>query len=146
MVDTIVDALNLHKRSLNGSRILIAGLTYKRDIDDIRESPSLDVMSILHQKGAKFSYVDPYVPKLPAREWAGGYDLPTVTASRATFAAVDCVAILTDHRIFDYKQMVASARLIVDTRNAIKERHPHVFRIGASNARIEMPVAGPVAG
>jgi UDP-N-acetyl-D-glucosamine dehydrogenase len=146
VVDTIVDALNLHKKSLNGSRILIAGLTYKRDIDDIRESPSLDVMSLLHQKGATLSYVDPYVPRLPAREWAGGYDLTTVTASRATYAAVDCVAILTDHRIFDYKQMVASARLIVDTRNAVKERHPHIFRIGASNARIETVVAGPVAG
>jgi UDP-N-acetyl-D-glucosamine dehydrogenase len=142
VVDTIADALNLHKRSLNGSRILIAGLTYKHDIDDIRESPSLDVMAILHRKGAQLSYVDPYVPKLPAREWAGGYELTTVTASPATFAAVDCVVILTDHRLFDYRQMVASAPLIVDTRNAIKERHPHVFRIGAANARIETPVAG----
>jgi UDP-N-acetyl-D-glucosamine dehydrogenase len=142
VVDTIGDALNVHKRPLNGSRILIAGLTYKRDIDDIRESPSLDVMSLLHQKGAQLSYMDPYVPKLPAREWAGGYDLTAVAPSPATFAAVDCVAILTDHRVFDYHQIVASAPLIVDTRNAIKERHPHVFRIGASNARIETPVAG----
>jgi UDP-N-acetyl-D-glucosamine dehydrogenase len=136
VVDTIADALNLHKRSLNGSRVLIAGLTYKRDIDDIRESPSLDVMSILYQKGARLSYVDPYVPKLPAREWAGGYELESLENSSATFAGVDCVAILTDHRVFDYSSMVAAAPLIVDTRNAVKERHPHVFRIGASNTQV----------
>jgi UDP-N-acetyl-D-glucosamine dehydrogenase len=140
VVDTIADALNLHKRSLNGSHVLIAGLTYKRDIDDIRESPSLDVMAILHQKGARLSYVDPYVPKLAAREWAGGYDLTAVAAERSAFAAADCVAILTDHRAFDYRSMIDAAPLIVDTRNAIKQRYPHVFRIGASNARCEVPV------
>jgi len=141
VVDTIADALNLHKRSLNGSRVLIAGLTYKRDIDDIRESPSLDVMSILHQKGSVLSYMDPYVPKLPAREWAGGYDLTAVVANASAFANIDCVAILTDHTAFDYHTMVHAAPLIVDTRNAIKQRHPHVFRIGTSNARCETPVA-----
>jgi len=140
VVDTIADALNLHKRSLNGSRVLIAGLTYKRDIDDIRESPSLDVMAILHQKGVQLSYVDPYVPKLAGREWAGGYDLTAVRADRASFAAADCVAILTDHRAFDYRTMIDAAPLIVDTRNAIKQRYPHVFRIGASNARCGTPV------
>jgi UDP-N-acetyl-D-glucosamine dehydrogenase len=93
-------------------------------------------MSILHQKGARLSYVDPYVPKLPAREWAGGYDLTSLGNDHATFAGVDCVAILTDHRAFDYSAMVAAAPLIVDTRNAIKQRHRHVFRIGASNARV----------
>ena len=140
VVDTIADALNLHKRSLNGSRVLIAGLTYKRDIDDIRESPSLDVMAILHQKGARLSYVDPYVPKLAARQWAGGYDLTAAAADRSSFAAAECVAILTDHRAFDYRSMIDAAPLIVDTRNAIKQRYPHVFRIGASNARCETPV------
>src|SRR5438552_1973980 len=137
VVDTIADALNLHRRSLNGSHVLIAGLAYKRDIDDIRESPSLDVMSILHQKGARLSYVDPYVPKLAGREWAGGYDLTAVTADRAAFAAADCVAILTDHRAFDYHAMIDAAPLIVDTRNAVKQRYPHVFRIGASNPPCE---------
>jgi UDP-N-acetyl-D-glucosamine dehydrogenase len=135
VVDLISDALNLHKRSLNGSRVLIAGLTYKRDIDDIRESPSLDVMALLHQKGVQLSYVDPFVRKLHARDWGGGFDLTSVENGSATFAGVDCVAILTDHRAFDYAAMVAAAPLIVDTRNAIKQRHPHVFRIGASNAR-----------
>jgi UDP-N-acetyl-D-glucosamine dehydrogenase len=141
VVDTIADALNLHKRSLNGSRVLIAGLSYKRDIDDIRESPSLDVMSILQGKGAKLSYVDPYVPKLAARQWAGGHDLVSVPPNRASFSATDCIVILTDHRAFDYQAMIGAAPLIVDTRNAIKQRHPHVFRIGASNAHCEAPVA-----
>src|SRR5947207_1805911 len=140
VVDTIPDALNVHKKPLNGSRILIAGLTYKRDIDDIRESPSLDVMAILHQKGARLSYVDPYVPKLAARQWAGGYDLTAAAADRSSFAAAECVAILTDHRAFDYRSMIDAAPLIVDTRNAIQQRYPHVFRIGASNARCETPV------
>jgi UDP-N-acetyl-D-glucosamine dehydrogenase len=142
VVDTIADALNLHKRSLNGSRVLIAGLTYKRDIDDIRESPSLDVMSILQGKGAKLSYVDPHVPALAARQWAGGYDLASVPATRATFGATDCIVILTDHHAFDYQAMIDASPLIVDTRNAIKQRYPHVFRIGASNAHCEAPVAG----
>jgi UDP-N-acetyl-D-glucosamine dehydrogenase len=142
VVDTIADALNLHKRSLNGSRVLIAGLTYKRDIDDIRESPSLDVMSILQGKGAKLSYVDPHVPQLAARQWAGGYDLVSVPPTRATFSATDCIVILTDHRTFDYQGMIDASPLIVDTRNAIKLRYPHVFRIGASNAHCEAPVAG----
>ena len=142
VVDTIADALNLHKRSLNGSRVLIAGLTYKRDIDDIRESPALDVMSILQGKGAKLSYVDPHVPTLAARQWAGGYDLASVPATRATFGATDCIVILTDHHAFDYQVMIDASPLIVDTRNAIKQRYPHVFRIGASNAHCEAPVAG----
>jgi len=122
--------------------VLIAGLTYKRDIDDIRESPSLDVMSILQGKGAKLSYVDPHVPALAARQWAGGYDLASVPATRATFAATDCIVILTDHHAFDYQAMIDASPLIVDTRNAIKQRYPHVFRIGASNAHCEAPVAG----
>jgi UDP-N-acetyl-D-glucosamine dehydrogenase len=133
VVDKITNALNVHKKSLNGSRVLIAGLSYKRDIDDIRESPALDVMGLLHEKGARLSYVDPNVPRLAGRAWRGGYDLSSMDLRRETFAGADCVAILTDHRAFDYTMMVASAPLVVDTRNAIKQRHPHVFRIGAPN-------------
>ena len=134
VVDKITNALNVHKKSLNGSRVLIAGLTYKRDIDDIRESPSLDVMGLLHEKGARLSYVDPCVPRLAGRAWPGGYDLTSMDLQPETFSGADCVAILTDHRTFDYAMMVAAAPLVVDTRNAIKQRHPHVFRIGAPNS------------
>jgi len=129
VVDTITDALNRQRKSLNGSHILVAGISYKRDIDDIRESPALDVMGILHEKGARLSYVDPFVPRLAGRQWPGGYDLQSCGFD--TVSCVDCVAVLTDHRSFDYDDLVSRATLVVDTRNAIKQRYPHVFRIGA---------------
>ena len=71
VVDKIADALNVQQKSLNGSRILVAGVAYKRDIDDMRESPALDVMGLLHQKGACVRYADPYVPKLARTRLAG---------------------------------------------------------------------------
>jgi UDP-N-acetyl-D-mannosaminuronate dehydrogenase len=92
--------------------------------------------------GAKLSYVDPHVPQLADRQWTGGYDLVSVPPTRATFSATDCIVILTDHRTFDDQGMIDASPLIVDTRNAIKQRYPHVFRIGASNAHCEAPVAG----
>jgi UDP-N-acetyl-D-glucosamine dehydrogenase len=134
VVDKIADALNTHRKPLNGSKVLIAGVTYKRDIDDIRESPALDVMGMLHQKGARLSYADPFVPRLPALACAGGLDLESVSLDPATLASVDAVAILTDHTTFDYDAIVDAAPLVVDTRNAVKRPHPHVFRLGAPQA------------
>jgi UDP-N-acetyl-D-glucosamine dehydrogenase len=133
-VDKIADALNVQKKALNGSSVLVAGIAYKRDIDDMRESPALDVMGLLHQKGAQLSYADPHVPTLAARSWAGGHDLEAVPISMSTLSRVDCVAILTDHSAFDYGAIVAGAPLVVDTRNAIKQPHPHVFKLGAPQA------------
>src|SRR5438552_3572360 len=75
VVGKIADALNARKKPLNGSHVLIAGVSYKRDIDDIRESPALDVMGLLHDKGVQLSYADPFVPRLQGRAWRGGYDL-----------------------------------------------------------------------
>ena len=144
VVDKIADALNVRRKALNGSHVLIAGITYKRDIDDIRESPALDVMGLLHQKGARLSYADPHVPALAGRAWPGGYDLTAVPIDPATLASVDCVAILTDHRGFDYDALCAAAPLIVDTRNAVKA-HPHVFKLGAphaAHAEVWQPGAG----
>jgi UDP-N-acetyl-D-glucosamine dehydrogenase len=97
----------------------------------MRESPALDVMGLLHERGARISYVDPFVPTLAARSWKGGYDLESGTLDPVALADVDCVAILTDHRIIDYPALAAGASLIVDTRNAIKSEYPHVFRLGA---------------
>jgi UDP-N-acetyl-D-glucosamine dehydrogenase len=131
VVDKIGDALNRHQKSINGSTILILGLAYKRDIDDMRESPSLDVMHLLHEKGARVCYADPYVPTLAARAWHGGFDMATESLTAATIAAADCVAILTEHRSVDYDMVLRSARLIVDTRNAIAGRHDHVSKLGA---------------
>jgi UDP-N-acetyl-D-glucosamine dehydrogenase len=131
VVDRIADALNRDQKALNGSTVLVLGVAYKRDIDDIRESPSLDVLTLLHQKGAKVRYADPYVPVLPARAWHGGFDLTGEPLTSAAIADADCVAILTEHRAVDYSMVVESARLIVDTRNAIAGGHPHVFKLGA---------------
>lgn len=131
VVHKIGDALNTQRKALNGSHVLVVGVAYKRDIDDIRESPSLDVMALLEQKGARVSYVDPYVPTLPARAWHGGHELTSVEIGPGALADVDCVAILTDHSAIDYATLAGSAPLVVDTRNAVKGRYPHVFRLGA---------------
>jgi UDP-N-acetyl-D-glucosamine dehydrogenase len=131
VVDKIAMALNTQRKALNGSHVLVLGIAYKRDIDDMRESPSLDVMGVLAQKGARLSYSDPFVPKLPASAWHGSEDLQSIELNAQTLNNVDCVAILTDHRGVNYDAVVASAPLIVDTRNAIKKPFAHVVRLGA---------------
>ena len=131
VVEKVADALNTRRKSVNGAKVLIVGVAYKRDIDDMRESPALDVMGLLHQKGAQVEYTDPHVPEVHGREWSGGVDIRSVELSRGMLDAYDCVVIVTEHRAFDYDLLVAEADLIVDTRNAIKTPHPHVFRLGA---------------
>jgi len=131
VVDKIAVALNEHRKPLNGSRVLIAGVAYKRNVSDVRESPSLDIMWLLHQRGAQLAYVDPFVPCVGRHEWAGGWELQRESLDPQTFAAYDCVVILTDHSSFPWDDMVANSRLIVDARDAIKGRHPHVYRLGA---------------
>src|SRR5262245_1597651 len=131
VVDKIADALNRHRKALNGSTVLVIGISYKRDIDDIRESPPLDVMSLLHQKGAAVRYADPYVPALAARAWHGGFDLQSEPLTAAVLAGADCLVILTDHTAVDYSMVLKTSKLIVDTRNAIAGSHPHVFKLGA---------------
>jgi UDP-N-acetyl-D-glucosamine dehydrogenase len=142
VVDKIADALNRHHKSINGSTILILGLAYKRDVDDMRESPSLDVMALLHQKGAQVGYVDSHVPALAAPAWPGGFDMVAEPLIRESIAAADCVAILTEHRDVDYDMVLKSARLIVDTRNAIAGRHPHVFKLGAPAPVMQIAIPG----
>jgi UDP-N-acetyl-D-glucosamine dehydrogenase len=132
VVQKVVDALNTRRKALNGSRVLVAGIAYKRDIDDMRESPALDVMHLLEVKGAQVDYADPCVPEVHGREWPGHRDLQAIEIKHGTYEQYDCVVIVTDHKTFDYDAMVAGADLIVDTRNAIKQRHPHVFRLGAA--------------
>jgi UDP-N-acetyl-D-glucosamine dehydrogenase len=131
VVDKVMDALNMRRKAINGSRVLVAGVAYKREIDDMRESPALDVIHLLEQKGAQVDYADPYVPEVHAREWPGRRDIAAVELKRDALKQYDCVVIVTDHKTFDYDAMLAEADLIVDTRNAIKTPHPHVFRLGA---------------
>src|SRR4051812_26922276 len=142
VVEKIGDALNRHQKSINGSTVLVLGIAYKRDIDDMRESPSLDVMALLHQKGAKIRYADPYVPRLAARAWHGGFDMQTEPLTPQAIADADCVAILTEHRTVDYTMVLNSAKLIVDTRNAIAGSHAHVLKLGAPAPVLAVEIPG----
>ncbi|MFQ5490019.1 MAG: nucleotide sugar dehydrogenase [Phycisphaerae bacterium] len=111
------EALNQHKKPINGSKILILGLAYKKNVDDCRESPSLELIETLHQRGAKVDYNDPYVPRTHRmRE----YDLKMSSKklSAAMLKRYDCVLIATDHDDYDYAWIVRNAKLVVDTRNA----------------------------
>jgi UDP-N-acetyl-D-glucosamine dehydrogenase len=114
VVDKIQNALNEHSKPLKGSRVHVMGVAYKRDIDDVRESPALDIIHLLGKRGAKVSYSDPYVPRISA----DGIEMQASPVSDAS--AADCVVIVTDHKAFDYPALVKSSKLIVDTRNALK--------------------------
>jgi len=115
VVDKVQNALNDAAKPVKGSRIHILGVAYKRNIDDCRESPAIDIMHLLERRGAAVSYSDPYVPlvSLDGQRWVA-YDF-----ARGVEEA-DCVVIVTDHGSFDYRFVVERARLIVDTRNALK--------------------------
>ncbi len=136
VVEKIGEALNSRSKPVNGSSILVLGVTYKRDVDDIRESPALDVMHILQQRGARVRYSDRHVPRLGARDWPGEEELTSLALTREALATFDCVVVLTDHRDVDYQLVAGAARLIVDTRNAIgASAGPHIFRLGAPVVR-----------
>jgi UDP-N-acetyl-D-glucosamine dehydrogenase len=112
--DKVQNALNDAGKPVKGSRIHVMGVAYKRNIDDMRESPALDVILLLARRGATVSYSDPYVPHLRL----DGLQLEAQPESAA--ADADCVVIITDHTGFDYRALVERAPLIVDTRNALK--------------------------
>jgi UDP-N-acetyl-D-glucosamine dehydrogenase len=146
VVEKVAEALNTRRKAVNGSSILIAGVAYKRDIDDLRESPALDVMALLHAKGAGISYTDPHIAEIDGRSWPGQQTMTSVPASPETFGHYDCIVIVTDHKDFDYRAMVERADLIVDTRNAIKFAAPNVFRLGASKPELQNAVGARPAG
>jgi UDP-N-acetyl-D-glucosamine dehydrogenase len=131
VVSLVSDALNSVRLPLNGSRVLVAGVSYKRDVDDIRESPSLDLLGLLQERGAVLSYSDPHVPALAGRLWQNGIDLQHVDLAGAPADSYDCIVIVTDHSRFDYDDVQRAGKVVVDTRNAIKAPGPHVLRLGA---------------
>lgn len=135
VVDKVGDALNDLGKAIKGANVFVMGVAYKRDIDDVRESPALDVMALLLRKGANLTYHDPFVPAIDGEHWTGGQHMASVAYSQDAVAAADCVVILTDHSAFDYPAMVGAARAVVDTRNAIKFASPKVYKIGAPAPR-----------
>ena len=119
VVNKVQDVLNRRRRSVNGSRVLVAGIAYKRDVSDVRESPALDIMRLLEAKGAEVAYHDPHVPEV--RE--DGEIRHGVALSEAFLQSCDAVVIVTDHRDMDYAMLARSGVPIVDTRNVLKD-HP----------------------
>ena len=125
VVSRIGDALNSVKKPINGSRIHLFGVAYKKDVGDVRESPALDILELLEQRGAKVSYTDPYVDRLSH----AGHTLENVAFDSAVTSNCDCAVIATDHRVFDFSK-IAKMPLIVDTRNALSQFHESsIFRL-----------------
>jgi UDP-N-acetyl-D-glucosamine dehydrogenase len=115
VLEKIQGALNDHKKPLNGSHIHILGVAYKKDIDDMRESPAIDVIHLLAERGAKVTYSDPYVPVFRVDKQDYSAQDPITSSAQA-----DCVVIITNHTDMPYASIVEKALLIVDTRNALK--------------------------
>ena len=117
VLDSVAKALNQHKKALNGSKVLVLGLAYKKDIDDLRESPALTIIELLQKEGAEVSYNDPYFPTVGKGR---KYDLQMKCAPLDDIGKYDCVLIVTDHSDYDFAKIVRDSKLIVDTRNATR--------------------------
>jgi UDP-N-acetyl-D-glucosamine dehydrogenase len=128
VVDMVFDALNAQRKAINGSRLLILGVAYKANVADVRESPAIDILRLLHDKGAMLYYHDPYIPCL---------DLGVVTLSSSDLTdslltAMDCVVIVTPHATYDWERIVRLASLVIDTRNAtgtLRETYPQIVKL-----------------
>jgi UDP-N-acetyl-D-glucosamine dehydrogenase len=129
VVDAIAAALNNHKKSLKGARILILGVAYKKDVDDLRESPTLKIMQLLQQRGAQFDYNDPYFPQLHKMRHYNYEHMKSVQLSPQAIGGYDAVIVATDHSIYDYSAIVDAAKLVVDTRNATRRVMRHRDKI-----------------
>ncbi len=117
-VGRVQDALNSQRKAVCGSRVLVLGVAYKKDIDDVRESPALDIIELLRQKGAQVSYHEPHVPQIRHEEG----DLHSEPDLAAALDATDCAIIVTDHSVYDWNEVGARVQLIVDTRHALPKR------------------------
>ena len=125
VVERVGEALNTKKKAVNGSRIHLFGVAYKKGVSDLRESPALDLLELLSRRGATLSYTDPFVPKLQH----GDINLCSVPEDKAS-QGIDCAVICTNHNVFDYRGIVERYPLVVDTRNALKGiESKHVFRL-----------------
>ncbi len=126
VIELVVEALNRRGHALRGSKVLVLGVAYKADIDDVRESPSLDIMEKLRERGAKIEYCDPYVSSI---RFAGGV-MKSVPFTASSLRRYDCAVIATAHRAFNYTKVLAWSKAIVDTRNALKgRRSPKIVRL-----------------
>lgn len=116
VVDKVVEALNDDRKSVNGSKILVLGVAYKRDIDDLRESPAIDVIQLLAERGAEVVYHDPYVPNMHEEK----LEMESTDLTAELLNEMDCVTVVTDHTVIDWSMVAEQSKLIVDSRNALK--------------------------
>lgn len=119
VVERVSEALNFARKAVNGSKVAVLGVAYKKDIDDVRESPALDILSLLQKKGAKISYFDPFVKELRLPD---GQSLASCEFSSDWLSQQDCVVIVTDHSRLDFPAIVESSPLLVDTRNVVARK------------------------
>ena len=123
----ITSALNERERAVRGSRILSLGIAYKKNVDDMRESPAVQVMELLRNAGAKLDYSDPHVAQFPPMR-EHHFDLRSVTLTPDRIASYDCVVLLTDHDEFDYDMIAKHARLLIDSRGRYRTHFPALVR------------------
>ncbi|MEA3247685.1 MAG: nucleotide sugar dehydrogenase [Gemmatimonadota bacterium] len=140
VVRKVADALNDERKALRGSRVLVLGVAYKRDIDDIRESPALDVIRLLEERGAEVSYHDPHVASF--RE--DGHERASIPLTDGLLGRVDAVVVVTDHSTIDWARVAAKASLVIDTRNVLARSGPTHARVVALTPRA--PAAPRAAG
>lgn len=127
VVDKTVSALNNHGKSLKGSKILVLGIAYKKNVDDMRESPSVFIMEKLRDKGVEVSYSDPHVPKFPKMR-EHHFELESLELSAATISEFDCVILATNHKKFDYKMLSQNSKILVDTRGVYREPAENIIK------------------
>jgi len=126
VVGKITEALNSVAKAVKGSRILVLGIAYKKNVDDVRESPSVEIMEQLRSRGAEVAYCDPYFPSFPPMRHHQ-LDLHSQALSKETLREFDCVVIATDHDLFDYELIFNEAALVVDTRGRAKQKNERIF-------------------
>jgi len=127
VVGKVGEALNSQGKAIRGSKVLVLGIAYKPNVDDMRESPSVEIMAQLQERGAEISYSDPWVPVFPKmRKYA--FDLSSVELSENSIAQYDCVVLATDHKSFNYGLIEQHAKLLVDTRGKFRTIQDHIFK------------------
>ena len=129
VVDAIASALNENKKALKGAKLLVLGVAYKKDVDDLRESPTLKIMQLLQQRGAHIEYNDPYFPQLHKMRHYNYEQMKSVPLNSSTIGSYDGVVIATDHSSYDYATIVEAAKLVIDTRNATRRVTRHRNKI-----------------
>jgi UDP-N-acetyl-D-glucosamine dehydrogenase len=117
VLNSVASALNRCRKALNGAKVLVLGVAYKKDVDDLRESPALTIIELLQKKGAQVRYNDPYISFIGKGR---KYDLQMKSTPLETLDQYDCVLIVTDHTSYDYPKIVRESQLVVDTRNATR--------------------------